>query len=57
MRAIRVVAFVLLTAAATAAAAQSYPAKPVTLVSAFPPGGSTDIVARQVAATAGIKLD
>jgi len=35
--------------AATAAFAQSYPAKPITLIIPFPPGGSTDIVGRIVA--------
>src|SRR3977135_3019081 len=34
---------------ASAAVAQSWPARPVTLVSPFPPGGSTDTTARIVA--------
>jgi tripartite-type tricarboxylate transporter receptor subunit TctC len=39
-----------------ASAAESYPAKPVTVVNGFPAGGPTDAVLRQVAAALGPRL-
>ena len=45
-----------LTMLASAAHAQDYPAKPITLIVPFPAGGSTDITMRAIAEVAGKHL-
>src|SRR5712692_4922841 len=52
----RAVAELLLTAAFSAANAQDYPAKAVTIIVPFPAGGPTDQVARVLAAKFSGKL-
>jgi len=47
---VRFALVLLALAAAVPAAAQNYPARPVRLISPFPPGGSVDVVGRMVAA-------
>ena len=44
----KVLAALALGLAATGALAQAWPSKPVTLIVPFPPGGSTDMIARSV---------
>jgi tripartite-type tricarboxylate transporter receptor subunit TctC len=46
----RSICIVLAMAFATAAAAQNFPSKPVRVVITYPPGGSTDVVGRALAA-------
>jgi len=47
-----ILCFIALAAASGIASAQPYPAKPIRVIVAYPPGGSTDIIARII----GLKL-
>src|SRR5207244_886479 len=46
MRAVKTILFAAALAAFGAASAQQYPARPIRVIVAYPPGGSTDIIAR-----------
>ena len=52
MKAIRQFSWVLLCAFASTTWAQSYPARPVTFIVPWPPGGSTDLSMRALAVIA-----
>ncbi len=43
-------------ASASAAAAETYPTRPIRLIVAFPPGGATDVIARTVGTPLGARL-
>ena len=53
MNILRWTAAAVLSLASAAAAAQSYPSKPVRMVVGFPPGGGTDVVARVISQKLG----
>ncbi len=48
--------FIFLVGAPLAALSQGYPGKPIRLISPYPPGGSTDIVARLLAPKLGASM-
>ena len=56
MKAMRSVAILLFAACAGAAAQDKFPTRPITLVSPFQPGGTTDVVSRAVAPVVSERL-
>jgi tripartite-type tricarboxylate transporter receptor subunit TctC len=55
-RLIRLVLSAFVAMSASAALAQSYPARPIRLLVSFPPGGAADLVARVVGLSMGARL-
>ena len=53
---LRIVLMFIVALVASGAAAQSYPTKPVRLVSPYPPGGANDILARIIGQKLGESL-
>jgi tripartite-type tricarboxylate transporter receptor subunit TctC len=56
MNAMKTLLFIAALLFSSIAAAQSYPAKPIRMVVAFPPGGSTDLAARALGEKLGAAL-
>ena len=56
LRTLKIALMLLLVCIAPLASAQSWPSKPVRIVIQFPPGGSTDVVARILAQTVSASL-
>lgn len=55
-RLVRLALAACLAALSTAAAAQTYPNRPIRLIVAFPPGGATDVIARTIGQPLGERL-
>ena len=54
---LRIFCLLALLGAPLQAPAQTYPAKPITIVNGFPPGGGPDILARQLAAVLAKRMN
>jgi len=57
MRPIRLTALAVLAGLSLSAAAQTYPARPISMIVNFPPGGATDLAARALSAAMGPTLN